>query len=154
MSLGALGKTLSSVVHSTYHTTKIAPLLFGRNTFYWAGAVATDYYADKHKLSMERRATLGTVAGFTTGVISTPLDVAATTAFAEKSIKNKFKETINTIGFKAAFRGTVLRGMQMGAFTAATSIALELNKQFKKNENSRDTELNESHVRSSGSQNG
>jgi hypothetical protein len=142
--IGRLGKTLSLVVHSTYHTTKIAPFLFGRNTFYWGGTVATDYYADKHKLSMEQRASLGTVAGFATGVISTPLDVAATAAFAEKSIKNKFKEIKNTAGFKAALRGTVLRGLQTGAFTAATSIALELNKEFKNDETSRDTELNES----------
>lgn len=134
--VGRLGKLLSSVAHTAYHTAKISPLLYGRNAFYWGGAVATDYYADKHDLPLEQRATLGTATGFVTGVASTPFDVAATAAFAEKSIKNKVKEIVDA-GPKAAFRGTVLRGAQMGAFTAATAVAIEANKQLKQSGASR-----------------
>ena len=54
--IGRLGKMPSSIINIAEHTIKISPLLYGRNVVYWLGAVATDYYADKHDLPLEQRA--------------------------------------------------------------------------------------------------
>jgi|GEM_PF-5585171 len=123
-------KSVSSIIHTSRNTAKISPLLFGRNSIYWLGTAATTEYADKHNLTINQRASLGTATGFVSGIASLPLDVVATKAFAEKSIKNSVKEIIKD-GPKAAFRGASVRGLQMGVFTAATSAAIELNKTLK-----------------------
>lgn len=120
----------SSIMQVFARSAGISPLLFARNAVYWGGAVVTDHYADKHKLSMDKRASMGTAAGFATGIASTPFDCAATAAFGEKTLSAAVSHIISN-GPKEAFRGTMLRGVQMGMFTGTAVVAMQLNKRLR-----------------------
>lgn len=126
--VGRLGTLLSTTANTAYYTSKIAPLLYGRNILPWMGAAAADYYGNKYNLPIEQRATIGTTTGFVAGFISTSLDAAATAAFGEKSAVNTVKKILDA-GPQAMMRGAGIRSVQTAAFTAAATVAMKINEQ-------------------------